>query len=50
MDYKLESLDAASEEIPEKISFVRVNRSSGEVDNDSNGDFYFELFLDENIN
>ena len=50
MDYKLESLEASSEEIPEKISFVRVNRSSGEVDDDLNGDFYFELFLDENIN
>ena len=50
MDYKLESLEASSEEIPEKISFVRVNRSSGEVDDDSNGEFYFELFLDENIN
>ena len=50
MDYKLESLEASSEEIPENISFVRVNRSSGEVDDDLNGDFYFELFLDENIN
>jgi len=50
MDYKLESLEASSEEIPEKISFVRVNRSSGEVDDDLNGDFYFELFLEENIN
>tara|TARA_B100001939_G_scaffold325906_1_gene319045 strand:+ start:53 stop:2491 length:2439 start_codon:yes stop_codon:yes gene_type:complete len=50
MDYKLESLEVSSEEIPENISFVRVNRSSGEVDDDLNGDFYFELFLDENIN
>ena len=33
-----------------KISFVRVNKSSGEVEDDSNGDFYFELFLEENIN
>ena len=50
MDYKLKALETTSEEIPEKISFVRVNKSSGEVDDDSNGDFYFELFLDENIN
>ena len=50
MDYKLESLETASEEIPEKISFVRVNKSTGEVDDDSNGDFYFELFLEENVN
>ncbi len=50
MDYELKSLRTTSEEIPEKISFVRVNKSSGEVEDDSNGDFYFELFLEENIN
>ena len=50
MDYKLKALKTTSEEIPEKISFVRVNKSSGEVDDSSDGDFYFELFLEENIN
>ena len=50
MDYKLESLGTASEEMPEKISFVKVNKITGELDEDLNGDFYFELFLDENIN
>ena len=50
MDYKLKALKTTSEEIPEKISFVRVNKLSGEADDDSDGDFYFELFLDENIN
>ena len=50
MDYKLKALETTSEEIPEKISFVRVNKSSGEIDDDSDGDFYFELFLEENIN
>ena len=50
MDYKLESLGTASEEMPEKISFVRVNKITGKLDEDPNGDFYFELFLDENIN
>ena len=50
MDYKLKALKPTSEEIPEKISFVRVNKSSGEIDDDSDGDFYFELFLEENIN
>jgi len=50
MDYKLKALKPTSEEIPEKISFVRVNKSSGEVDDDLDGDFYFELFLEENIN
>ena len=50
MDYKLEFLETSSEEIPEKISFVRVNKSSGEANDNLKGNFYFELFLDENIN
>ena len=45
MDYKLKSLETTSEEIPEKISFVRVNKSSGEVDNDSNETFILNYFL-----
>ncbi len=35
---------------PENISFVRVNKSTGEIDKESTDNFYFELFLDENIN
>ncbi len=50
MDYKLRTLEISKEAIPEDISFVRVNKSTGEIDNDSKDDFYFELFLEENIN
>ena len=49
MDYKLSTLEVSREEIPEDISFVRVNKSTGEVDNGSTDDFYFELFLKENV-
>ena len=50
MDYKLRTLEISQEVIPEDISFVRVNKSTGEIDNDSKDDFYFELFLEENVN
>ena len=50
MDYKLRTLEVSNEAIPENISFVRVNKSTGEIDDDSKDDFYFELFLEENVN
>tara|TARA_B100000579_G_scaffold84959_1_gene66355 strand:+ start:7428 stop:9866 length:2439 start_codon:yes stop_codon:yes gene_type:complete len=50
MDYKLQSLKTNKENIPQNISFVRVDKSSGEIDIDSKENFYFELFLDENLN
>ena len=50
MDYKLRTLEISKEVIPKDISFVRVNKSTGEIDNDSKDDFYFELFLEENVN
>ncbi len=50
MDYKLKTLEVSKDPIPENISFVRVNKSSGEIDKESKDNFYFELFLDENIN
>ena len=50
MDYKLKFLEVSKDEIPQNISFVRVNKSTGEVDIDSKENFYFELFLDENVN
>ncbi len=50
MDYKLRTLEISKDPIPENISFVRVNKSSGEIDKESKDNFYFELFLDENIN
>ncbi len=50
MDYKLKTLKVSKDPIPENISFVRVNKSTGEIDIESKDNFYFELFLDENIN
>ena len=50
MDFKLKSLEVAKEEIPEGISFVRVNKNTGAIDSESSENIYFELFLDENIN
>ena len=50
MDYKLGTLEVSQDPIPENISFVRVNKSTGEIDTESKENFYFELFLLENIN
>ena len=50
MDFKLKSLDISKEEIPENISFVRVNKNTGEIETESSESTYFELFLEENIN
>ena len=45
-----ESLDLEENKIPENISFVRINKNTGEIDNTVSDKTYFELFLDENIN
>ncbi len=45
-----ESLDIEENKIPENISFVRINKNTGEIDNTVSDKTYFELFLDENIN
>ena len=50
MDFKLKTLKNSEELIPEKISFERVNKSTGEIDIESKDNFYFELFLEENAN
>ena len=50
MDFKLKSLEISKEEIPENISFVRVNKNTGEIETESSENTYFELFLEENIN
>ena len=50
MKFKLDSLDISKESIPENISFVRVNKSTGKIDSESKDNVYFELFLEENIN
>ena len=49
MSNALEKLEVKSKPIPEGLSFVRVNKSTGQTDNTENKDSYFELFLDENI-
>tara|TARA_A100000164_G_scaffold146614_1_gene130158 strand:- start:564 stop:953 length:390 start_codon:yes stop_codon:yes gene_type:complete len=50
MDFKLKTLKNSEDLIPEKISFERVNKSTGEIDIESKDNFYFELFLEENSN
>ena len=50
MEFKLDTLDISKDLIPDNISFVRVDKSTGEIDAISNDDSYFELFLNENIN
>ena len=49
MNNALEKLEVKSKPIPEGLSFVRINKSTGQIDNTENKDSYFELFLDENI-
>ena len=50
MDFKLDTLDIYEDPIPDDISFVRVNKSTGEIDTKAINNFYFELFLNENSN
>ena len=50
MDFKLNDLEIINEVIPDNISFVKVNSTTGEIDSESVDNFYFELFLNENIN
>jgi hypothetical protein len=50
MEFKLKTLKTSEDLIPEKISFGRVNKSTGEIDIESKDNFYFELFLEENVN
>ena len=50
MSNELKKLEVTNKNIPEDISFVRVNKLTGNVEKESTGNDYFELFLDENIN
>ena len=50
MEYKLNNLSLKQDPIPENLSFVKVNKITGNVDKDAKEDFYFELFIDENLN
>jgi penicillin-binding protein 1A len=42
-------LDIKESKIPEGLSFARVNKKTGKIDDSVNADIYFELFLNENI-
>ena len=45
----LENLEVKERNIPEGVSFVKVNKKTGEIDNSLDAQTYFELILDENL-
>ena len=45
----LENLEVKERNIPEGVSFVKVNKKTGEVDISLDAQTYFELILDENL-
>ena len=49
MNKELNSLEIKEKNIPQGLSFVRVNKKTGKIDTLENDNTYFELFLDENI-
>ena len=49
MNEELNSLEIKEKNIPQGLSFVRVNKKTGKIDTLENYNTYFELFLDENI-
>ena len=49
MQDALENLEVKERNIPEGISFVKVNKDTGEIDNSLDAQTYFELILDENL-
>ena len=49
MSLALDSLPESKITIPSGISYVKVNKSTGEIANPSDKNTYFELFLNENI-
>jgi penicillin-binding protein 1A len=49
MSDALPELDVKQKNIPEGISFIRVNSKTGKIDDSRDSNTYFELFLDENI-
>ena len=50
MNNELKKLEVTNKKIPEDISFVRVNRLTGNPEKEATDNDYFELFLEENIN
>ena len=49
MNEELNSLEIKEKNIPQGLSFVRVNKKTCKIDTLENDNTYFELFLDENI-
>ena len=49
MSLALDSIPESKITIPSGISYVKVNKSTGEIANPSDKNTYFELFLNENI-
>ena len=49
MQDALDDLEILEKKIPEGISFVKVNKKTGSIDNTTNSNTYFELILDENL-
>ena len=49
MQDALKSLEVKEKNIPEGISFVKVNKKTGVIDNSLDSQTYFELILDENL-
>ena len=49
MEKQLEFLSIRNNQIPEGISFTKVNKKTGKADDSNDEGSYFELFLNENI-
>ena len=49
MSGELNNLTKKEKNIPEGLSFARVNKKTGKIDNSENINTYFELILDENL-
>ena len=49
MSLALKNLPTSEVKIPSGISYVKVNKSTGEIANPDDKNTYFELFLNENI-
>ena len=49
MEKQLEFLSIRNNQIPEGISFTKVNKKTGKADASNDEGSYFELFLNENI-
>ena len=49
MQDALKNLEVKEKNIPEGISFVKVNKKTGVIDNSLDSQTYFELILDENL-